>query len=166
MEAFETAILLEVKVLSQVSHLASKERNLKFFLGASPQFHQLQLLYYSWNQGQLCQNPFLNCSFCEGDGTEQQMLLQSSFQGRDGFNLRCSQGHGSIFLSYISQLFKATTVSSFSYTSKWLWSHLLTAHKLWHLLFTRKYIIFVWKNSVQQTSLVALLLQRFIKLHL
>lgn len=70
--------------------------------------------------GSVCQNSFLNCSFCSGDGMEQLMLPQSSFQGKDGFHLFCSQGHRSTFLSYISQIFKATTVSSFSYTTKWL----------------------------------------------
>lgn len=102
-------------------------------------------------RGSLCQNPPLNCTFSYGDGTEQQRLLQSLFQVRDGFCLRCSQGHGSTFVSYISQLFKATTVPSFiSYTSKSLWPHLLTVHKLCHLLFIRKYIIFVLKSSVWQ----------------
>lgn len=105
--------------------------------------------------GSVCQNPFLNCSFRDGKG--QQLLLQSSFQSRDGFHLLCSQGHGSTFLSYISQLLKATRVSTFSYTSKWLRSHLLIAHKFQHFLFIRKYMIFWLVSSTKpQVSLVLL----------
>lgn len=152
-EALDTTFLLEVKILSQSFHLASEERNRKFLLGPPTNA--------------------INHSFCiipEKGVTVPKSSLQMYFQlwrwnGAtkasavpvpgisffDGFRLCCSQGCGSTFVFYISRLFKATPVPSFiSYTSKLLWPHLLTAHTLWHLLFIRKYIIFVLKNSVRQ----------------